>query len=213
MDLKPYPQAVRLRRALDLRPGLSVLDVGGGTGAVEAKARLPDVVLADPQPAMLRRARPKGIGLRPVLADGARLPFRSGAFDRVLMVDALHHVADQDGALAEMARVLAPGGRLVVEEIRPRSAFGRFVRALEWLGRFHSRFLEPDELWSRVEAQGLSGRVELWSSRTYAVVADKPGGRTPTPAGPASARGGGRRTEEAGAGAEPGRTGGTGAWT
>lgn len=173
VDRRPYGNAHLLRRALDPRPGDRILDVGGGGGMVEAKARLPDTVLVDPQPAMLARTRDKGLGLRPVLGDGARLPFRDEAFDRVLVVDALHHIPEPEAALAEAARVLADGGRLIVEEVLPRSAFGVFVRFIEWVGRFGSRFFEPRELKELVERVGLNCKVEQWGRRSYAVIAVK----------------------------------------
>lgn len=183
VDRRPYGNAHLLRRALDLDPagGQRILDVGGGSGLIEAKARLAGTVIVDPQPAMLARARDKGLGLVPVLGDGARLPFRDGAFDRVLVVDALHHFAEPEAALAEMARVLADGGRLVVEEILPRSAFGYAVRCIEWLARFGSRFLEPRELKELVERTGLACKVEQWGPHAYAAVAVK-GRPEPRPA-------------------------------
>lgn len=170
MDLKPYRNVHHLRRVLDLRHGLSVLDVGGGTGIVEARARIDGAVVADPQPRMVERCRDKGRGLVPVLADGAALPFTDDSFDRVMIVDALHHIPDPETALVEAARVMKPEGRLVVEEILPSSAFGVFVRGLEWMGRFGSRFFEPEELKVLIERVGLDCKVEKWSPRTYAAI-------------------------------------------
>jgi ubiquinone/menaquinone biosynthesis C-methylase UbiE len=51
-----------------------------------------------------------------VQASGSRLPFREGAFDRAFLVHVLGEIPDQRGALAELARVLRPGGELAVEE-------------------------------------------------------------------------------------------------
>jgi SAM-dependent methyltransferase len=54
-------------------------------------------------------------GTRPqVFADGARLPFASASFDTVLLLEVLEHVADAEGVLAEISRVLKPEGRLLI---------------------------------------------------------------------------------------------------
>jgi SAM-dependent methyltransferase len=54
-------------------------------------------------------------GTRPdVFADGARLPFRDASFDTVVLLEVLEHVADAPAVLDEIARVLKPGGRLLL---------------------------------------------------------------------------------------------------
>jgi ubiquinone/menaquinone biosynthesis C-methylase UbiE len=96
-----------------------LLDVGCGTGrfAVLAAARLGARVWGvDPSAAMLERARAQP-GARTVgwkRAAAERLPFRDGWFDGAHAHLVLHVVDDRPRALAELARVLAPGGRLAV---------------------------------------------------------------------------------------------------
>jgi demethylmenaquinone methyltransferase/2-methoxy-6-polyprenyl-1,4-benzoquinol methylase len=63
---------------------------------------------------MLTQGQSKGLCLIQGVAE--RLPFPSGSVDRILMVDAFHHVHDQRATVRELARVLAPGGRLVIQE-------------------------------------------------------------------------------------------------
>lgn len=73
------------------------------------------------------------------LLEGPRLPYADGAFDLVVVVDLLEHVVD-DGLLArELARVLAPGGRLVVNvpHDRPRSPLRRLRLALDLTDEKH----------------------------------------------------------------------------
>lgn len=171
MDVKPYRNAHLLRRALDVHRGQRILDVGGGTGIVEQRTGLHGAVVLDAQPAMLARTRDKDPDLVPVLGDAGQLPFADGSFDRVMIVDSLHHFADPGRALVEAARVLADDGRMVVEEILPRSAFGRFVRFVEAVGRFGSTFLEPRDLKEMIERVGMDCKVEKWSPRSYAAVA------------------------------------------
>ncbi|WP_213451485.1 demethylmenaquinone methyltransferase [Rhizomonospora bruguierae] len=106
------------REALDLRPGERVLDVGAGTGvSTEELARSGAYAVgADLSLGMLahgKRVRP----VVPLLAgDALRLPFPDAAFDAVTISLALRNVSDPDAALAELARVTRPGGRLVVCE-------------------------------------------------------------------------------------------------
>jgi SAM-dependent methyltransferase len=100
-----------LLRLLDLASGTIALDVGAEEGhlsdAIEAGSA--GVVRVDLDPSLLRRG--KG---RAVAADAERLPFRKGAFDRVLLAAVLEHVPDPRRAAAEAVRVLAPGGRAVI---------------------------------------------------------------------------------------------------
>ena len=74
---------------------------------------------------MLRVARSKD--LRVVRADAAAQPFATGAVDAVTLISMLHHVPDSRGALAEAARMLRPGGRLVL------LAFGREHLEVHWV--------------------------------------------------------------------------------
>jgi SAM-dependent methyltransferase len=102
---------------LELRPGDRLLEVGCGTGALwRANAgRVPDGVsltLTDRSAGMLDRAR-DAIDATLVTADVAGLPFTAGSFDVAVANHMLYHAADPSQAIAELARVLAPQGRLI----------------------------------------------------------------------------------------------------
>jgi demethylmenaquinone methyltransferase/2-methoxy-6-polyprenyl-1,4-benzoquinol methylase len=108
-----------------VRPGMKVLDIAGGTGDLArafARRAGPDgeVWLTDINDSMLRvgRDRLADSGLLPPVAvcDAERLPFPSGYFDRVTVAFGLRNMTHKDRALAEMARVLKPGGKLLVLE-------------------------------------------------------------------------------------------------
>lgn len=106
-------------------PGARVLDVAGGTGdlarlyARRVGAR-GEVVLADVNAEMLQRGRDRlldeGLVLPVVQCDAERLPFASARFDCVSVGFGLRNMTHKEAALAEMRRVLKPGGRLMVLE-------------------------------------------------------------------------------------------------
>ncbi len=102
----------------DLPDDARVLSVGCGPGDVWADVpdRVPDgwsVTLSDFSPGMVADARDAaGAGYAFAVADAANLPFRDGAFDAVTANHMLYHVPDRDAAIADLRRVLRPGGRL-----------------------------------------------------------------------------------------------------
>jgi demethylmenaquinone methyltransferase/2-methoxy-6-polyprenyl-1,4-benzoquinol methylase len=105
---------------------MRVLDIATGTGLVAREALAlvgPSgaVVGLDPSAGMLQEARKMPLAL--VRGLGERLPFADASFDFASMGFALRHVADLDALLAEIGRVLRPGGACCILEItRPRSA-------------------------------------------------------------------------------------------
>ena len=122
------------RRALLAAASGRVLEIGAGTGL-----NLPfypdgaDVVLTEPDPAMARKLD------SPVLAASAEaLPFEDAAFDTAVTTLVLCTVADPERAVAELRRVLRPGGRLL---------FIEHVRGSERLARWQDRL---DGAWRRV---------------------------------------------------------------
>ena len=109
----------------NLREGQSVLDIAGGTGDLArafAKKVGPrgTVVHTDINEAMLRQGRDRlldeGVVLPTAICDGETLPFATGSFDLVSVAFGLRNMTHKDKALAEMNRVLKPGGRLLVLE-------------------------------------------------------------------------------------------------
>ena len=133
-----------------VREGQRVLDVAGGSGDLArafAKRVGPagQVVLTDINAAMLRVGRDRLIDTgRPVPAvqcDAEKLPFRSDWFDAVTVAFGLRNMTHKDAALAEMRRVLRPGGRVLVLEFskvwkpleKPYDWYS--FNVLPWLGR------------------------------------------------------------------------------
>jgi ubiquinone/menaquinone biosynthesis C-methylase UbiE len=139
----------RLLDQAGLEPGQRILDVGCGTGTLllAAKSRQPrvDAVGLDGDPEILARAREKaaeaGIEARFDEAMSFEMPYPDRSFDRVLSSLFFHHLttADKERTLAEIRRVLKPGGELHVADFGRgsdplmRAAFGaiRLIDGLE----------------------------------------------------------------------------------
>jgi SAM-dependent methyltransferase len=125
----PHPliTRARLREALDPGPGERILEVGPGTGYYTldvAEWVKPDgeVDVVDLQQEMLdhtmRRAGERGLAnVTPTRSDATSMPYEDGSFDAAYLVTVLGEIPDQDAAIRELARVLKPGGRLVVGEL------------------------------------------------------------------------------------------------
>jgi len=110
------PARPALLTAAGVGPGTRLLDVGCGTGELlaDAAARGAAVSGADVAPGMASRARRAVPGADVRVAEAEDLPWADGAFDVVSAVAVLHLVDDPAAAVAEAARVLAPGGLLAV---------------------------------------------------------------------------------------------------
>ena len=109
----------------NVRRGDRVLDIAGGTGDLarafaERVGEQGSVVLTDINESMLRVGRDRlldhGLALPTVVCDAERLPWPDGHFDLVSVAFGLRNMTHKDRALAEMCRVLRPGGRLLVLE-------------------------------------------------------------------------------------------------
>ena len=159
----------------DLKPGQRVLDLAGGTGDLaQAFARKVGasgtVVHTDINAAMLRVGRDRllnaGLVLPTLVCDAEKLPFAANSFDRVSVGFGLRNMTHKDKALAEMHRVLRPGGKLLVLE------FSKVARPLEKAYDWYSfnvlprlgRFIARDEASYRYLAESIRmhpGQEEL----------------------------------------------------
>jgi demethylmenaquinone methyltransferase/2-methoxy-6-polyprenyl-1,4-benzoquinol methylase len=112
-----------------VQPGFRVLDACCGTGdlAIAAEREGGIVTGLDFSPAMLERARRKSGTVTWVEGDVLALPFPDGSFDAATVGFGVRNVADLEAGVAELARVLRPGGRLAILEItRPRGVLRPF---------------------------------------------------------------------------------------
>jgi demethylmenaquinone methyltransferase/2-methoxy-6-polyprenyl-1,4-benzoquinol methylase len=182
--------------AADVAAGDRALDVCTGTGDLAfalADRVTPsgEVVGVDFAERMLDRARAKAEhrpGIRFEAADALDLPFADDAFDAATVAFGIRNVDDLDRGLAEMARVVRPGGRVVILEITTPARMRRFYelwfdRVVPRLGRMLGRdaaayaylpasvrrFPGPPELAARMAAAGL--RDIRWRPLAFGIVA------------------------------------------
>ena len=125
----------------------ALLDAGGGTGRIAQTLRdqVGMIVVADLSLKMLEQAHSKD-GLQLACSHSERLPFPESSFDRVIMVDALHHFLNQQQTANELWRVLKPGGRLVIEEPDIREWSVKVIAVFEKLVLMRSHFLSPQQI-------------------------------------------------------------------
>jgi SAM-dependent methyltransferase len=131
---RKFAEIVRL---LGQTEGLRCLDLGSDNGVVSLLlrgrgGRWASGDLTDEAVASIRSL----VGSEVHHLDGGRLPFGEGEFDRVVVVDMLEHVADEGAFVAELARILKPGARLVVNT--PHLKGG-------WIRRLRYRLGQTDE--------------------------------------------------------------------
>ncbi len=157
---------------LDLRPGMTVLDLGCGEGrhAFEAYRRGARVVAVDWGVAEVETTKrwlgaiaeageaPAGARYEVVRGDLRRLPFPDASVDRVIASEVLEHVPDDARAMAEITRVLRPGGRVAVTVPRfgPERVCWALSDAYHANEGGHVRIYRGDTLRARLSVAGLA---------------------------------------------------------
>lgn len=166
------PDDVRLLEGY-LRPhvmrGGHLLDVGGGTGALAVRlsaALGATVTVLDPTPQMLKYA-PEVASLRTVLGRAESMPFADDEFDAIVVTDAFHHFRDQRGAVLEFARVVRPGGCVLVLDLDPRGLLMQLVILVERTLGEPGAFFTPEDLCEYMAAHGIRGESTPQRGRSY----------------------------------------------
>ena len=136
-----YSENELMREFAELPVPGHLLDIGGGTGRVSKRlvADIDHIEVVDLSFRMLRFARVKQLNAR--CASGENLPYPSSTFNRVLIIDALHHFSNQNQVIHEIWRVLEPGGLLIIIEPNLKLLTGKLVAIIERILLMNSKFL------------------------------------------------------------------------
>ncbi|QNN63956.1 ubiquinone/menaquinone biosynthesis methyltransferase [Leucobacter denitrificans] len=157
-------------RAIAPRKGMRVLDIAAGTGTSSAAiaAHGAHVIAADFSEGMLAEGRKRNADndlIEFVFADATKLPFDDDSFDAATISYGLRNVSDPKQAIAEMVRVVKPGGRIVIAEFsRPSSD------AVNWAYTKYNRHVLPRvaALINRDAAEAykyLNESIEAWPTQ------------------------------------------------
>jgi SAM-dependent methyltransferase len=148
-----------LGRAGLLRPGLRVLEIGSGRGALlrELRGRGINVIGVEPNASLARDARALHGPLPLARMTGDRLGFADSTFDLVVSFDVFEHIADTDVHLAEVRRVLAPGGGYALQT--PNKWTNSVFETIRWRSftawkQVHCSLHSMAELRRRFDAHG-----------------------------------------------------------
>lgn len=167
----PLVERLFKSRKFDLAGAKNILDVGSGAGQISnhlLKFADPDAEITcfDLSPEMLRRARQRLKSARPMYlaADLTHLPFADETFDCVTCGYVLEHLPDPRTGLAELSRVMKPGGRMLL--LTTEDSFGGAWTSYIWYCRTYNR---PDLL-KTCEEIGLKLRNELWFTRMHQMI-------------------------------------------
>ena len=152
----------------------NLLDAAGGTGRVSVHLidYVERVFVVDMSSGMLSQTQRK-VKTEAVRSNVARLPFRSGSFERIIMVDALHHIREQEKTAADLWRVLKKGGILLIEEPDIKAIGVKFIALLERLLLMRSHFVTKEGIVklfqpfpSKIEVQNENGIVWVQVAKT-----------------------------------------------
>jgi ubiquinone/menaquinone biosynthesis C-methylase UbiE len=147
-----------LLKMLSPQSGQRILDVGSGEGnlAGEISRSGIEIFAVDPQSRKVEAVKRRYPTVKASIAGAESLPFSDSYFDGVYTTMALHHFADLDRALGEIARVLKLGGSFVVLEVDPGSAKGLMFRFFGRLMGEHISLMTQEQLVTRLgSARGL----------------------------------------------------------
>jgi ubiquinone/menaquinone biosynthesis C-methylase UbiE len=164
------PTSTRLAELAGLPISGRLLDAGGGTGRIARclTGQASQVIVADESWKMLSHA-PAGTTLLLTASQAERLPFPTGGFERVIMVDAFHHLRDQEQSLAELMRVCAVGGRVVIEEPDIERVLVWGIAVLERLALMRSRFRRAEEVAASFRALGAAVSIHRQDATVWIV--------------------------------------------
>lgn len=159
---------------LDLPTDGSLLDAGGGTGRVSLslKDHVGQLIISDLSRSMISEAQTKGHD-QLVQTSVTENPFPNEHFDRIIVIDALHHFPNQAKTVKELVRILKPGGILLIEEPDINRIAAKLVAIVEKLAMMGSHIHSPTEIKAMIEVNGIKARIISDNSFSAYIIAEK----------------------------------------
>ncbi len=159
----------------DFRASDIVVDVGGGTGRIAQFfiGKVARIVVVDVSEKMLSQCRKKHPELACMAGTGENIPLPNESADKIILVDAFHHMADHPQVIREIKRVLRSGGTAIIAEFNPATIGGKLIGVFEGLLRFDSIFYKPQSLADMFAAQNFNIEIFDERKRDYYIVARK----------------------------------------
>ena len=160
-----------LNEIIELPISGTLLDAGGGTGRISNnyKDKVGSVVNTDLSCVMLKEAKDKG-GLNPVCSHTEFLPYPDNYFERIIMIDVFHHVCDHERTVNELWRVLANGGKIIIEEPNIENIGVKIVALAEKIALMRSKFYSPSTIESMFRFTGANCRIDTEGYNSWVVV-------------------------------------------
>jgi ubiquinone/menaquinone biosynthesis C-methylase UbiE len=137
-----------------------LLDLGGGVGRI-AKffvGKVDDITVSDPSCGMIEKCRSIS-GLKCIVSPAEQLPLEDNYFDKIIIIDAMHHFNNLDKVFAEIKRVLKPGGIVIVEEINAKKIPAIAMMAIERFLGMNSNIYVARDLFSIFQKHGFEMSV------------------------------------------------------
>jgi SAM-dependent methyltransferase len=142
---------------LQLNEDDTLVDLGCGTGMYSLDI-LKQMSLRNPvvgvglYPEMLDKI-PEDAAIKRVLMDGSEFPRQPGIYDKILIKEVIHHIAERDGLFGNLYQRLSPGGIVLLVHVPPKVQYPLFAKALERCEEWHA---DPDELEEQLRKAGFA---------------------------------------------------------
>lgn len=152
----------------------TVVDIGGGTGRIARflAGKVKRVTVIDSSLKMIEQCR-KHSGINCVIAGGEKIPLENDSVDKIIIVDAFHHIHGKSETIMEIKRILRQNGKVIIEEFNPLTFGGKLIVIFEKILRLNSVFYEPSALADLFLKNGFKVNLFDEKNKSYYIVAEK----------------------------------------
>lgn len=148
-----------------------IYEAGGGTGRIAANllAKNPFVIVGDFSYKMLQQAKKKK-GLLVLQNASEFLPFANNTFERILVVDALHHFENQQKAIGELLRVLKTNGKMMIQEPNIASIYVKLIAIAEKIAGMGSTIHTAAKIQNMVSFYGYASEIIIDKHTIWVII-------------------------------------------